>query len=156
MDPVKIDRERKRKTTTGRVAKRSRTRRAAAPQRTARAFSNKLLSAQVDSVRKQLETLFTEIDFQAKEIETSLTFESLAVYKELVRKFVHVIVHELFVIEEKLSISPTGRKKCLLIVRKLDEKLEKLAEEFMGRQTNLVDFMARLDDIRGLLLDLYS
>jgi uncharacterized protein YaaR (DUF327 family) len=65
-------------------------------------------------------------------------------------------VNDLFAVEEKLSISPTGKKKSLLLVKTIDTELAALAEEFVKRQTNLLAFMARLDRIRGLLLDMYT
>jgi uncharacterized protein len=119
-------------------------------------FSLKLLETRSANLRGELDDLFISIDAQAKEIEKSLTFETLRVYRELVQKFVGIAVNELFDVEEKLSVSPTGKKKSLLLVKKINEELEKMAEEFLNKQGNLIGFLSRLDQIRGLLLDLYT
>lgn len=119
-------------------------------------FNRRLLETQSANIREELDKLLVSIDTQAKEIEKSLTFEALGVYRELVQKFVGMAVNELYEVEEKLSVSPTGKKKSLLIVKKINAELEALTEEFMNRQQNLIAFLARLDQIRGLLLDLYS
>lgn len=119
-------------------------------------FNRRLLETQSANIREELNILLVSIDTQAKEIEKSLTFEALGVYRELVQKFVGMAVNELYEVEEKLSVSPTGKKKSLLIVKKINAELEALTEEFMNRQQNLIAFLARLDQIRGLLLDLYS
>ncbi len=119
-------------------------------------FTRKLLEAQRAEIKEELGQLLSGIDKQAAEIEKSLTFESLEKYRELVRKFVNVVVNDLFAVEEKLSVSPTGKKKSLLLVKTIDAELAALAEEFVKRQTNLLAFMARLDRIRGLLLDMYT
>ena len=120
------------------------------------AFGIRLLEIQRESLRDELDGLLEQIDTQAREIEKSLTFESLASYKGMVQRFIGIAINELYTVEEKLSVSPTGRKKSLFLVKKIDEELEKLTEEFMGRQRNLVAFLSRLDQIRGLLLDLYT
>lgn len=112
--------------------------------------------AQSQAIKKELDDLFDQIESQTKEIEKSLTFESLGTYKTLVRKFVNLIVHDLYKVEEHVSISPSGRKKSLLLVKKIDDALDALGEKFLDRQSNMIAFMARLDDIRGLLMDLYS
>jgi hypothetical protein len=119
------------------------------------AFNLKLLETRRENLREELDELLIGIDAQAKEIERSLTFETLRVYRELVRKFVGLAVNEFFEVEEKLSVGPTG-KKSLLLVKKINEELEKLAQDFLDRQKNLIGFLGRLDQIRGLLLDLYS
>jgi uncharacterized protein len=119
-------------------------------------FNLKLLETRRENLREELDALFMSIDTQAKEIEKSLTFETLRVYRELVQKFVGIAVNELFEVEEKMTVSPTGKKKSLLLVKKINQELEKLSEEFLDRQRNLIGFLSRLDQIRGLLLDLYS
>ncbi len=119
-------------------------------------FSRKLLETRREGLREELDRLLVGIDEQAKEIEKSLTFETLRIYRELVRKFVGICVNELFEVNEKLSVSPAGKKKSLLLVKKIDEELEKLADDFLNRQHNLIGFLGRLDQIKGMLLDLYS
>jgi len=130
--------------------------RAVTKSKTGSQFNRKLLETQRASIREEMDGLLVSIDNQAREIEKSLTFESLSVYRELIQKFVAIAVNDLYEVQEKLSVSPTGKKKSLLIVKKIDAELEAMAEEFIGRQSNLIAFLARLDQIRGLLLDLYS
>lgn len=157
MEPVKIERDRKRKEARGVGAARGGTAKRSAPAQPAgRTFSHRLMAVQSSVIRKELDDLLVQIETQSKDIENSLTFDSLKSYKELVRKFVYIVVHELYEVEEKISVSPTGRKKSMLLVKKIDEKLEQLSDDFLKKQSNLIDFMARLDDIRGLLMDLYS
>ena len=119
-------------------------------------FTRKLLEAQRAEIKEELGQLLSGIDDQAREIEKSLTFEALEKYRELVRKFVSVVVNDLFAVDEKLSISPAGKKKSLLLIKTIDAELAAMAEEFVKRQSNLLAFMARLDRIRGLLLDMYT
>lgn len=157
MEPVKIDRAGKRKAARGGGATQVAGRRASGgAAQASRPFVQKLMVAQSQAIRKELDDLLGQIDAQTKEIEQSLTFESLASYKELVRKFVGTVVSELYQVEEKISISPTGRKKSMLLVKKIDQALDELGEKFLDRHSNMINFMGRLEDIKGLLMDLYS
>ena len=158
MEPIKIERRRQRDAAKAKAAAaKSGARPASSVTRATRpAFAQKLAHAQVESIRKDLEAILSQIDIQAKEIEKSLTFDTLRSYKELVRKFVGLVVNELYEVEERLSVSATGRKKSMLLVKKIDDELEKLSSDFLGGQSSLINFMARLEDIKGLLLDLYS
>ncbi|MFA6449525.1 MAG: YaaR family protein [bacterium] len=155
VDIGKVSRDRARRSAktskpgTGRATARS-------SSREPMSFNLKLLETRRENIREEMDLMLAGIDAQAKEIEKSLTFESLHVYREMIRKFVGVAVNELYEVEEKLSISPTGKKKSLLLVKRINEELEKLADEFLDKQKNLLGFLSRLDQIRGLLLDLYT
>lgn len=119
-------------------------------------FQTALLTKQHEHIREQLVDLIVKIDAQAKEIEHSLTFEALAAYRELVQKFIVIAVNELYEVEEKLSISQSGKTKSMIIVKKINTALEDMTDQFLGRQMNLLNFLGRLDEIRGLLMDLYT
>ncbi|MEW5946259.1 MAG: YaaR family protein [bacterium] len=130
---------------------------AKAPAKGGRAsFRKALLVQRRGDIRAELDALMGKIEAQAREIERTLTFETLNVYSELVRKFVQIAVNELFEVEEELSIGPTGKQKSMILVKKINAELEEMAEEFLNRQANLLSFMGRIDGIRGLLIDLYS
>jgi len=131
---------------------RGKTERTAAPA----PFLDQLLLKRRTDLRGELNSLIAQIDAQAKTIEKSLTFESLEAYRELVQKFIHIAVHELYSVEEKLSVSQTGKQKSLIIVKKINTALEELTNDCLSKQVNLINFMARIDQIRGLLIDLYS
>ena len=154
VDIGKVSRDRARRSTKASKSGGSRAASRATPRESS--FNLKLLETRRENLREELDALFISIDAQAKEIEKSLTFETLRVYRELVQKFVGIAVNELFEVEEKMTVSPTGKKKSLLLVKKINQELEKLSEEFLDRQRNLIGFLSRLDQIRGLLLDLYS
>lgn len=159
MEPIKIERRKQRGAAKGgkSLSIRGGARQAGPVARSAPpAFAQKLAHAQVESIRKEMDALLVQIDVQAREIEHSLTFDTLRSYKELVRKFVSVVVNQLYEVEERLSVSPTGRKKSMILVKKIDSELEKLSEDFLSGQASLINFMARLEDIKGMLLDLYS
>jgi uncharacterized protein len=120
------------------------------------AFRDKLTETQIDRIREELDTLLEKIDLQAKAIEKSLTFETIREYRELVRKFINVVVNDLFVVQDLSHVSSSGKKKPMLLVKKVDEVLDKMVSDFMGRQSNLLNFLNRMDEIRGMLVDLYN
>lgn len=119
-------------------------------------FDQKLSETQVSQIREELDILLQEITEQAHVIEKSLTFDSLLNYKEKVKKFVSIVVNELYVVEKKYTVSETGKKKSHTLIKKIDDALEEMSREFLNKQGNLLGFLSRLDQIRGMLLDLYS
>ena len=49
----------------------------------------------------------------------------------------------------------SGNRKSYLTVRKINQALEDLTDEVLNREKKQIDLVAKLDEIRGMLLDLY-
>jgi uncharacterized protein YaaR (DUF327 family) len=58
-------------------------------------------------------------------------------------------------LEERGFIDVRGRRRIFMLLRCVDERLADLAESFVRRQGKGLALVAMLDEIRGLLLDLY-
>jgi Protein of unknown function (DUF327). len=54
------------------------------------------------------------------------------------------------------SISLNGRKKIYTIVDKVNEKLEMMTKEFIEGNKKNIDLLSAIEEIRGLLVDIYS
>lgn len=119
-------------------------------------FDQKLNETQTAMIREELDILLEEIMEQAHVIEKSLTFDSLMSYKDKVKKFVSIVVNELYTVEKKYTVSETGKKKSHTLIKKIDDALDEMSREFLNKQSNLLGFLARLDQIKGMLMDLYS
>ena len=49
-----------------------------------------------------------------------------------------------------------GRQKAYTLVRKVDETLESLTEDVRSGQEKQLDILAKMDSIRGMLVDMYT
>lgn len=97
-----------------------------------------------------LERLVGEVDGQAKRLLTNPTMAELAAYREQVRKFMKAVVDKLGKLEKRTD----RRNRTLVILRSLDQKLEELTKAVLEDQEKGLDLLERLNEIRGILLDL--
>jgi len=104
----------------------------------------------------RIESISQELDEQAKRFAKSPTLEQLTKYKELVAKFIATAVRRMYQTIRTTGWQGTGRQKIYSIVQKIDEALEQLTQEILAGHVNQIALMAKLDEIRGLVLDLYS
>jgi hypothetical protein len=104
----------------------------------------------------RLETIGQELDEQAKRFAKSPTMEQLTQYKELVANFVATAVRRLYQVIKTTGFQGAGRHRVYSIVQKIDESLEELTKSILAEQTDEISLMAKLDEIRGMVLDLYS
>lgn len=97
-----------------------------------------------------LERLVGEVDAQAKRLLNNPTMSELAAYREQVRKFMKAVADKLGKLEKRTD----RRNRTLVVIRSLDEKLENLTKAVLDDQERGLDLLERLNEIRGILLDL--
>lgn len=97
-----------------------------------------------------------EVEEYARRLRESPVYENLLRYKGKVRTVLRFLVQQSYVVTESSFYDPQGRRRLLMMVESIDQKLEELTRDFLSDQTNSLDLVGRLDEIRGLLLDLYS
>ncbi len=106
--------------------------------------------------KQKLNSLLQKIDSQSSELLNSFTLSALKEYKNLIREFIQIAISEIFKVNEKISTSSKGKSKILITVKTINSKLEELTQQFFNKNRDIIEFMAKLDQIRGLLINLYS
>jgi uncharacterized protein YaaR (DUF327 family) len=81
--------------------------------------------------------------------------EEILKYKKAVRDFIHYVLENAFTIEKTQTRRRELRNlKPHVQIQVIDRKLEELARDILEGQTNQLERVARLDEIKGLLVDL--
>ncbi len=80
--------------------------------------------------------------------------EEIKQYKRAVRNFLHYIVENGFIIEEQISGTNILRRKKFTLVQVADKKLEQLAAGILAGQHDQLEILAKVDEIKGILIDL--
>lgn len=118
-----------------------------------RAFSDMLHLEQVEHF--DLVQALEEIDEYSRRLKESPILENLLRYKKRMRAILHFLVQQSFAVSENSFYDVQGRRRFFMIVENIDHKLEELTRDFLNKQMNGLELVSRLDEIRGLLLDLY-
>jgi len=74
-------------------------------------------------------------------------------YKRAVRNFINYVVENAFEMEKSRTLLQ-GKQKIYSQIRVIDRKLEELAAAILSGQTSQLERVSRLDEIKGLLVDL--
>ena len=119
-------------------------------------FSLELLEQQGGSItREQLEALMKKIDEQAARLSKTPTYDELKEYRTLIKTFVGEAVSRMYELHTQAGWDRMGRQRAYTTVRKVDRKLEEMAEKIRLGQSEQLDVIASHDAIRGMLIDLY-
>lgn len=96
------------------------------------------------------------IDEAAEALCRSVTLRNLKRYKELVREFIRLLTAKAYAVQQEAGFDRYGHRHLYTIVTQIDMELDALTREVMKSQADNIDLVSRLDEIRGLLLDIYS
>lgn len=127
-----------------------RTDRAAAP------FQAQLAKADEAFGRAEEDALLASIDTAALALRRSRGPAQLEAYREAVRRFLSHALQQGYRVSESLRFTRHGHRVASVRVEVIDERLEALAREVLHGQADAIQIAAYLDEIRGLLLDLYG
>lgn len=90
-----------------------------------------------------------------EDLARTLHLRHLAAYQELVRDFLTAVVAQAYRLRREVGRDRRGRARVFQIVLKVDEALADLAQAVLEGEQARLRILARLDEIRGLLVDLY-
>ena len=75
-------------------------------------------------------------------------------YRELVKGFLNEVVNRSHKFSRENFLDRRGRHRVYGIVKLVDKNLDELAGELVKEEKNHLEIVGRIDDIRGLLLDI--
>ncbi|HLT57992.1 MAG: YaaR family protein [Limnochordales bacterium] len=121
----------------------------------AAAFQDELRMRQAEQ-EAAADRAIKDVDAAAARLRAELTLEALREYKEALRQAVAAALRRMYAVHTETGFARGGRRRLLYVVRTIDAKLEELTRLMLSQQRDNLALAARLDEIRGLLLDLYQ
>ncbi|MFW5962380.1 MAG: YaaR family protein [bacterium] len=118
-------------------------------------FKARLSEVNKQEVREKLHKLLVLIDEKGEKLKKSLDEKTLLEYKQYVKDFLKTIQNEFANTKQSFSWDGNGNLKTYTIIEKIDNNLNSLHDMFMKEQTDVLNVLSRIKEIKGLLLDLY-
>jgi len=102
----------------------------------------------------RLSDMKDEIDEQAKRLSDRVDVREFEKYRRLIRDFLDEIVSNGYTFSREDAYASRGKHRYIATVQIVDEKLDALGKEVIKEQADKIEILHKIDDIRGLLLDL--
>ena len=77
-------------------------------------------------------------------------------YRGLVKEFLNEVVSRSHAFSRENFLDRRGRHRVYGIIRLVDEKLDELAQELVKDERDTISILAKVGEIRGLLLDIFT
>lgn len=116
-------------------------------------FSTSLDLAKREHAEKELGEMLKKINKLGEELKEKPSLERIKEYKRHIRDYLSFILKHYYKLTQNY-----GRYSTQLLVRVevINKKIEELTSEFIRQQKGTIDIVGKIDEIAGLLVDLYS
>ena len=119
------------------------------------AFSTHLKKLETVNFEEKIKVLADKIQSQGKKLEKKADIRDLKIYKQLISEFLGEAVSNAHSFTKKSFLDRRGRHRVYAIIKKVNEELIALTEEVLKGEQDNISILKKLDDIRGLILDLF-
>ena len=104
-------------------------------------------------LQQKLRTMMEDINEQGEKIARHMDIKDMRRYRELVKGFLNEVVSRSHEFSRENFLDRRGRHRVYGIVKLVDKNLDDLAGELVKDEKDHITIVSRIDDIRGLLLD---
>jgi len=76
-------------------------------------------------------------------------------YKEMIAEFMYEAVRFSYEFKKQSTLDARGRHRIYALIKRINAKLEELTKQMLSGESDNLMVMAAVDELRGMLLDLY-
>lgn len=121
------------------------------------AFRFTLMSAiEEEGLKERLNLMYEDITMQGNKITKHMDVKDMKRYRTLIKDFLNEIVNRSHKFSRENFLDRRGRHRVYGIIRRVDETLDELAQELMKDEKDHLSILAKVGEIRGLLLDIFT
>ena len=77
-------------------------------------------------------------------------------YRGLIKEFMNEIVNRSHTFERENFLDRKGRHRVYGIIRLIDQNLDELAQELVKEEQDNIAILAKIGEIEGLILDIFT
>jgi hypothetical protein len=104
----------------------------------------------------RLNMMLEEISSQGKKLLKHMDVKDMKHYRELIREFMNEIVNRSHKFSRENFLDKKGRHRVYTMIKLVDKNLDELAKELIKDEKDPITILNKIDEIRGLLLDILT
>ncbi len=118
------------------------------------AFQSQIRRIEGQDHEERIRELASKIAEQGEKLGKKVDIRELKVYKKLISEFLDEAVNNSRKFSKESFLDRRGRFKVYATVKKINSELEELTEQVLKEEKDNIKILQRIDDIRGLIMDL--
>ena len=118
-------------------------------------FARQMTSLSDTQYQYYIHDLQERIFKQGERLKTQADMQTLAEYRQLISELLGEAAGNAYACMKSRTFDAKGRHKVFLVIRSVNQKLEELAAQILSEQKDNIKLLQMVDDIRGMLVDLF-
>ncbi len=118
-------------------------------------FERQFMSLGQEQFEQSIADLANRIDEQGRRLSKKIDIAEMEHYRSLISEFLNEVVSNAYSFYRENTYDQRGRRKVYATVKKINEKLEEMAQELLSSNRDTIKIISSIDDIRGLILDIF-
>ena len=120
-------------------------------------FKFTLMSSIEDAgLKARLDVMMQEITMQGKKLGKRMDVRDMKMYRRLIKEFMNEIVNRSHKFSRENFLDRRGRHRVYGMIKRVDAAVDELAGELIKEEKDALAILAKVDEIRGLLLDIIT
>lgn len=122
----------------------------------AQAFQQSAEEQQKQQLNDKVTEILDEISGYATGIGEQVDFGLFHGYCSRLSAVLNEILENAYLFRSERVMDRSGRQRVFATIQVVDERLDRLGSEIMAGNSSRIEFISKVDEIRGLLTDLFS
>lgn len=107
-------------------------------------------------LQERLSAMMEEITMQGKKLGKHMDVRDMKHYRRLIKEFMNEIVNRSHKFSRENFLDRRGRHRVYGMIKRVDTVLDELAGELLKEEKDSLAILSKVDEIRGLLLDIIT
>lgn len=113
-------------------------------------------SIEEQELQGRLNFMMGEISAHGKKILKHMDLRDMKHYRELIREFMNEIVNRSHKFSRENFLDKRGRHRVYAMIKLVDKNLDELAMELIKDEKDQIAILSKIDEIRGLIIDILT
>lgn len=115
-------------------------------------FSQSFNQARDRKSQEQLKRMMDDIKKKGNRLVITKTYADVRMYKKMIKEYLESVLQFMYDTKKDISFWQT---QYFITVDTVDEKLEQLTASLLGDEKENLDIASTIDEIQGLIVDIY-
>ena len=107
-----------------------------------------------EAYERYLSELSKKIDSQAEVLVKKASLVEFEKYRRLISELIYEVVNNAYAFTKENIVDARGRRRTFALVSTIDKKLDEMAALILTQNAQSIELICKVDDIRGMILDL--
>ena len=122
---------------------------------TERTFKSALATESDGAARQRISKMVEDIIAQGERLAKKADMGQLQKYREMIAGLIGETVSNGYSYSKSEQSGMDGRHKVMGVIRQINKKLDDMTQSFLENQEANIEFLNAIDDIRGMLVDMF-